>query len=521
MDTNPANTKTQHLKSQIAALEQLLEVYEKTVLEQSEKLYKEISERKHIEAVLRESEEKFRTISTSAKDAIIMIDNDGKISFWNEAAEKIFGYTSQEVVDKELHPLIVPQRYLEAFRKGFSKFKTTGEGPVIGKTLELMALRRDGSEFPVELSLSALKIKNKWCALGIVRDITERKHTEEKLNNTLKERDASMNNLRHLMEFSTTMRDETQEKVLVTNMSKALKRQFNPDILSVLLIDSETKMLDIPVIEPPMAAEKFIKDEVIFNPLLCRAINTGQEVFAKDINEGICCTCIQDKVNAGTSICLPLTGGGSTFGVVIMMKKEMGYWDNEQYKLMLGFIEIVTSSFTRSRLLEITRRASITDPLTGVYNRRFFDEMLEKQIAFAKRHSQHMSLLIMDIDHFKIFNDTYGHMVGDRVLQKLTKSVREIIRSSDMLSRYGGEEFSIIMPSADIAEALKKAETVRTHVETNCSDTVISGQSHKITISIGVASFPEHGADFNSLLNAADNALYKAKKLGRNRVEKL
>lgn len=101
MNTTPANKEIQHLGSQIAALEQLLEVYEKTVLEQSDKLYKEITERKHIEAVLRESEEKFRVISTSAKDAIIMMDNDGIISFWNEAAEKIFGYTSQEATNKD------------------------------------------------------------------------------------------------------------------------------------------------------------------------------------------------------------------------------------------------------------------------------------------------------------------------------------------------------------------------------------------------------------------------------------
>ena len=96
MNTNPANKEIQHLKSQIAALEQLLEVYEKTVLEQSDKLYKEIADRKHMEAVLRESEEKFRVISTSAKDAIIMMNNDGIISFWNEAAEKIFKEAKEE-----------------------------------------------------------------------------------------------------------------------------------------------------------------------------------------------------------------------------------------------------------------------------------------------------------------------------------------------------------------------------------------------------------------------------------------
>ena len=147
--------------------------------------------------------------------------------------------------------------------------------------------------------------------------------------------------------------------------------------------------------------------------------------------------------------------------------------------------------------------------------------MLEKQLVLAKRHNQKVSLLILDLDHFKNFNDTYGHMAGDRILQKLTKSIREIIRSSDILARYGGEEFGIIMSSTDIMEALNKAEMICSHVRSICFDNIVSEQSLKITVSIGVSSFPEHGADFDSLLGAADNALYKAKKLGRNRVEKL
>ena len=147
--------------------------------------------------------------------------------------------------------------------------------------------------------------------------------------------------------------------------------------------------------------------------------------------------------------------------------------------------------------------------------------MLEKQLVLAKRHNQKVSLLILDLDHFKNFNDTYGHMAGDRILQKLTKSIREIIRSSDILARYGGEEFGIIMSSTDIMEALNKAEMICSHVRSICFDNIVSEQSLKITVSIGVSSFPEHGADFDSLLVAADNALYKAKKLGRNRVEKL
>jgi len=141
----------------------------------------EITEHKRAEEALKESEEKFRSITASAQDAIIMMDNEGKISYWNEAAESIFGYSSQEVMGKECHILLGPQQYHEAYRGGFSKFKEGGQGPVIGKTLELVGVRKDGTEFPVELSVSAVKLKGKWNAIGILRDITQRKQAEKAL----------------------------------------------------------------------------------------------------------------------------------------------------------------------------------------------------------------------------------------------------------------------------------------------------------------------------------------------------
>ncbi len=130
---------------------------------------------------LSESEERFREISNSAQDAIVMMDNKGNISFWNRAAEKIFGYKIKDAIGKELHYLIIPERYYEFYKKGLSGFMNTGHGPVIGKTLELEALKKDGKEFPVELSISVIKIKGKYNAIGIIRDITERKHMEEEL----------------------------------------------------------------------------------------------------------------------------------------------------------------------------------------------------------------------------------------------------------------------------------------------------------------------------------------------------
>jgi len=130
---------------------------------------------------LLESEERFRNVSASAQDAILMMDNEGRVSFWNEAAERVFGYQAEEILGKPLHETLGAERFHDAYRKGFGQFRDVGEGAVIGQTLELAAVRKDGTEFPIELSVSAVKLKGKWNAVGILRDITERKEAEEEL----------------------------------------------------------------------------------------------------------------------------------------------------------------------------------------------------------------------------------------------------------------------------------------------------------------------------------------------------
>jgi len=139
----------------------------------------DISERKRAEEELHESTEKIRGITASAQDAIIMVNPEGNISYWNKAAERIFGYTKEEIIGKHLHETIAPERFHEDIFKGFKRFQETGQGAAMGKTLELAAVKKDGTEFPVELSVSAVKIKGKWDAIGIIRDITERKKAEE------------------------------------------------------------------------------------------------------------------------------------------------------------------------------------------------------------------------------------------------------------------------------------------------------------------------------------------------------
>ncbi|MDY6915662.1 MAG: PAS domain S-box protein [Candidatus Cloacimonadota bacterium] len=138
-------------------------------------------EKTYADQELKNSEEKFRVISSSANDAVVMADEKGMVTFWNKAAEEIFGYKSEEIMGKDLHGKIAPKRYKEEYEKGWEKFRHTGEGQAVGKTTELYALRRNGEEFPVELSLASVKLQDRWNAIGIIRDITKRKENEKKI----------------------------------------------------------------------------------------------------------------------------------------------------------------------------------------------------------------------------------------------------------------------------------------------------------------------------------------------------
>jgi PAS domain S-box-containing protein len=144
-------------------------------------MVRDITKREQAQVQLKESETKFRKLAECARDAIIVMGPKGEISFWNPAAEKIFGYTAGEVIGKNLHEILVPERFRGAFYKGFPGFQKTGKGNAVGKTLNLMALRKDGSEFSIEVSISPVRLEGILHAVGIVRDTSQRTAKETEL----------------------------------------------------------------------------------------------------------------------------------------------------------------------------------------------------------------------------------------------------------------------------------------------------------------------------------------------------
>jgi diguanylate cyclase (GGDEF)-like protein len=160
---------------------------------------------------------------------------------------------------------------------------------------------------------------------------------------------------------------------------------------------------------------------------------------------------------------------------------------------------------------------SITDALTGLHNRRYLLEILPRELTLARRNDKPVAVMMIDIDHFKRVNDTYGHEAGDRVLKAAAQLMQAAIRGSDYSCRYGGEEFLLVLPDAALEGARLRAEAIRMKVQ-DLEVTCFEGKQVKVTISIGVALFPDHGTNADLLVRAADEALYEAKRAGRNRV---
>jgi two-component system cell cycle response regulator len=216
-------------------------------------------------------------------------------------------------------------------------------------------------------------------------------------------------------------------------------------------------------------------------------------------------------------IIVPIILRGEVIGELIVtdkMKGERFTSDDEDLLLTIAF----HSAFAIEKVMlhnEILKMASM-DGLTGLNNHRTFQERLENEIERVKRYDRPFSLLMLDIDYFKDFNDTYGHQVGDDALKSLSAIMMENIRNADMAARYGGEEFAIILSETPLGGALQTAERIRKEIENYRFR--INGKEKHITVSIGVASFPDDGSEREKLIEAADKALYFSKRSGRNKV---
>ncbi|MBI3778545.1 MAG: diguanylate cyclase [Gammaproteobacteria bacterium] len=216
-------------------------------------------------------------------------------------------------------------------------------------------------------------------------------------------------------------------------------------------------------------------------------------------------------------VCLPLTSRTSRLGVIYFYRKDRDYFLPDEIEILNTFAHLAAGAIESARLHERTQDLAVTDKLTGLRNRRMFDQRLMEEIAHATRNAKPLSLLMIDVDDFKRINDTHGHVGGDRVLQILGHVLSGQLWKVDLAARYGGEEFAVILPQTDFQAATNVAERIRRSIE---ETTIPMPDKHSVgvTVSVGVACFPRCGENPESLIEHADQALYTAKKEGKNRV---
>lgn len=217
------------------------------------------------------------------------------------------------------------------------------------------------------------------------------------------------------------------------------------------------------------------------------------------------------------SICVPMVAHGETLGVLCLSAKEASIISEERQEQARSVAEQVSLALANLRLQESLRSQSVRDPLTGLYNRRYLEESLEREVARAKRHVHPLSIMMLDLDHFKRFNDSYGHEAGDVLLGEFGAFLSRAIRHEDIACRYGGEEFTLVLPDADLTVAKKRAEFIRSQTQ-KLMIQYRRQTLEPVTISIGLAVFPENGDEGEVLIRSADAALYRAKHTGRDRV---
>ena len=456
------------------------------------------------------SVEGFREIIEASTDAVIIAGEDGRISFWNRAAARLFGYADREAPGITLLDLM-PEEYHERHKEGFGNFIKTGKGSLMGSTVIVKGKRSDGTVFPIELGLAAYKTSGKWIVAAIIRDITERRAFEHKLAHQ-----------------SRLLVRANKELALLARVSTLLSQSMEFSELLNTILDTITS-IDIFKFERRggvlilregvlcLAAhlghgEDFLEKHkaIRFGECLCGlAAETGEVITSMDSHDDARHTIVYNGMKPHGHIIIPLKAKDSVVGVLYLYLQPGVAVDSARKSFLESIGVMLGVAVSNSLLYEETRRLALHDPLTGLANKRLLDIELERNCVLARRRGRPFSCLMLDIDHFKMFNDKNGHVAGDQLLQAVARVIRISLRESDFVARYGGEEFCVILPETGAESAVHVAEKARGAIKAKTG----------ITVSVGAAAFDPGMSLPSDIVVSADNALYRAKELGRDRVE--
>jgi diguanylate cyclase (GGDEF)-like protein/PAS domain S-box-containing protein len=465
---------------------------------------------------LRESEARYRRLFETAKDGILILDGDtGRITDVNPFLQDMLGYSKAELVGKALWE-IGPVENIAASQEAMHHLQNNDYIRYEDLPLETKSGERKQVEF-----VSNVYLVNGWRVIQCnIRDITERRHAETRaqaateellaLVDELQWRDREMQLLNHMNDLLLSCMTLTEAYHVIALTAEDL---FPGHDGCLAIMHSRDQHLEVAArwgTEAVMVPTFSLED--------CWGLRRGQLHEVIDPQSGLVCRHFIHPPQAGY-LCLPLTVQGKTLGVLCIIDspthKGVHHLSLQQLAVSAG--ETIKLSLSNLTLREELRQQAIHDPLTGLFNRRYLDETLPRELHLAQRRKAPLCIVMLDIDGFKQFNDSFGHSPGDSLLREFGRILRERLRKSDISCRYGGDEFVLVLPDSSIADTQERVEQIRLFIK----DFQIQYGGQRvgmITLSAGIAQAPEHGTTESELLRAADQAMYTAKQAGGNRI---
>jgi diguanylate cyclase (GGDEF)-like protein/PAS domain S-box-containing protein len=464
---------------------------------------------------LQASELRYRRLFETAKDGILLLDADtGRITDVNPYLQDMLGYSHGDLIGKALWE-IGPVKDIEASQDAMRHLQQKEYVRYEDLPLET----KSGQHMQVEFVSNVYLVDGLRVIQCNIRDITSRKRAEDALRRVNDELLASVGELQKRdeeMKLFIRLNDLLQSCATQAEAYKVV------GLMAHELFAGDSGGLAISA-GPAQEAETVVRWgnesalKARFPMEECWAIRRGQLHEVSDPRMDLLCSHFVSECQVGY-LCVPLIVKNGTTGVLCLTAtpgKVKPLISRQRLVVAVG--ETIKLSLYNLKLREELREQAIHDPLTGLCNRRYLEENLGRELHRSQRGKSPLSVVMLDLDNFKPFNDAFGHDAGDSLLRDLAHTLSEKLRKSDIACRYGGDEFVLVLPDSSVADTQQRLEQIRVLLK--------EGQNRRggslvgpVTISAGVAAAPEHGSTAPELLRAADVALFAAKEAGRDRV---
>lgn len=484
-----------------------------------------VSERHRLAKNLEEGTMYMNALIENSPIGIVAQHPNGAVRLCNDSFEKLFQLSREDITNRDLDKLIG--------YPGAPKEETTditaqvAAGKLVQKHVRRM--RKDGVLLDVQLNAVPLTLEGRMLGSYMMyQDISDQVRSEEDAKQHQKSLNRLVNEL-GLRTMQMTLINEmgdllqccsTSEEAYGVVAQSARKIFPHATAGALYVFKASRSALDLSASwGHPCASEP------LFAPDACWALRRGQPNWSEFPGTNVTCAHLKEPVDAHY-LCVPMVAQGDTLGILHLQFDRdhnttpgtpFESLHDSQQRLAVTVAGHVALSLASLRLREKLRDQSIRDPLTGLFNRRFMQESLDRELHRAKRKKRPLAVVFLDLDHFKKFNDTFGHDAGDLVLKEMAEVFRKHFRSDDIICRYGGEEFAVILPESSAKDAMKRASALRAGVK-KISLRNRGRVLDTVTISVGIAAFPDHGQTTDELLHTADKCLYQSKAEGRDRV---